>query len=84
MYLLLNGTLVLDSNGKKVYYEPDTFCLDGSLTMSLGEELGDLSSEDEYQVVHYSGQERDQMAILCYSPADEINGQQPEVCGFTV
>lgn len=80
VYLLLNGTLVLDSNGKKVYYEPDTFCLDGSLTTTFAEdETGTDEYPDQYQVVYYSGQELDQMVILCYNPADEVNGQQPEV-----
>ncbi len=82
---MLNGTLVLDSNGKKVYYQPDTFCLDGSLSTTMDDEdvIGEHEhfeySGDQYQVVHYSGLELDQMVILCYNPADEINGQQPEV-----
>lgn len=73
---MLNGTLVLDSNGKKVYYEPNTFCLDGSLTTTSFDEA---SLELSDHVVHYSGQELDQTVILCYNPADELNGQEPEV-----
>lgn len=69
MYLLLNGTLVMESGNSKLYFEPDQYCLDGAGSHTV---IFSDSSNPDYpdyplEIAHFGGTETDQVALICFS-----------------
>ncbi|CAL8129822.1 unnamed protein product [Orchesella dallaii] len=67
MYLLLNGTLVLDSGNSKVFIEPDKYCLDGAGSHTILISDNNPEYPEPFEIVHYGGTEIDQVVHICFS-----------------
>lgn len=66
----MNGSLLTVGRGYKVLHPPDTFCIDGTINHNVGVEFP-IPGPD-YEPVHYSGSELDQVAIICYPEQDSF------------
>lgn len=75
MYLLLNGTLVMDSGNSKIYIEPDQYCVDGegSHTLIFTDNNNPDYADYPYEIVHFGGTEADQVALICFSEDTETD-----------
>ena len=80
MYLLLNGTLVLESGSSKIYIEPDQYCVDGAGSHTLiFPESGNADYADyPLEIVHFGGTETDQIALICFSEDNVL--EDKDVC----
>lgn len=69
MYLLLNGTLVLESGDSKIFIEPDSYCVDGvgSHTIVFPDSGSSDYPDYPFEIVHFGGTEIDQVARICFS-----------------
>ncbi|ODN00285.1 G-protein coupled receptor Mth2 [Orchesella cincta] len=67
MYLLLNGTLVLDSGNSKVFIEPDKYCVDGAGSHTMLFSDNNPEYPESFEIVHYGGTEIDQVVHICFS-----------------
>lgn len=73
MYILTNGSLVTARHGRKVFYPPDMFCVDGAVEYLPDPENSDELSHfsERHEPIYFSGSELDQVAVICYPPLQE-------------